>query len=454
MTKQRSRDGMLLLAALLVTAVFGVQLTSAAYHDTTHAQTPSNYAVVPLRFPASHQVKTVDTAVALDADGHAWAWGRVGAGGDAGAALGGTAVAREMNAAQGYPRKVPIPGDPQLGLLAADRRTAIGVTADTGQVWVWGAGSFLHPQSTSQYTYAGYDPAPVMKADGSALDGVTMVAAAERNAAIAVDAEGTIWRWGNPVQGGVDGYRPQESPLPEGETGRPVSVSGGQYMVSTVLDNGNVYVWGSTTRSTHGSVHSYELPDNQQISQPVAGELVQGLQPWSRANNPDAYVVQVGFGGFDQGYGAALLSDGTLLSWGNSTMVAGHADPGTTMVVADHVVELAPNFYGVSYLRRSDSPTATGHELWGYGPANYALGNGREPVLVDTDVISFQSGMAFNFWMRLAEDGSFDGVYGRGYNAQGAVGLNSSGTPQTGESTRRLIQFPGKDPADLSFLGG
>ncbi|GAA2180373.1 hypothetical protein GCM10009847_18010 [Leucobacter tardus] len=409
---------------------------------------------MPYRWPATLQAKTVDTAMSLDANGKAWAWGRVGAGGDAGAALGGTATDTILNGANGYPRQVPIPGDPALSMIAADRRTAVAATADTGQVWAWGAGSYLHPDSKSQYTYRGYDPKAVMKADGTPLDGITLLAASERNAAIAVDTEGSIWRWGNPVQGGVDGYVPQASPLPAGEKGRPMSVMGGYYMVGTVLDNGNVYVWGRTTAGSHGGNHRNELPGNQSVNSSTDATLVNGLQAWNRENSPDSYVVQVGFGGFDWGYGVALLSDGRVLSWGQNQLVTGHPDPTTPAIVADNVAVLAPNFYGVAYLREPDDPDAVGYELWGYGPSNYSLGNGSVPVKIDDNVTSVQPGMGFNLWMRVDAAGGLQGVYGRGYNPQGAVGLNAAGTgPQGGETTVREIRFPGKTPSDLSFLG-
>lgn len=453
--RQRSRVVAATLALGCFAAALVVPTTAAAYEDTASTRSPSTAALVPYRWPATMQAKAVDTAISLDANGSAWAWGRVGSGGDAGAALGGTAVAGGLNGAQGYPRKVPIPGDPALSMVAADRRTALGVTAATGQVWAWGAGSYLHPESKSQYTARGYDPAAVMKADGSPLDGITLLAAAERNAAIAVDEEGQVWRWGNPEMGGVAGYKPQASPLPAGEAGRPTSVMGGYYMVGTVLDNGNVYVWGRTTSRTHGAAHRNELPGNQSFESSTDAVLVEGLQPWSRANNPDAYVVQVGFGGYDWGYGAALLSDGSVLSWGQNQRVTGHPDPTTPAIVADRVAILAPNFYGVAYLREPEDPDAAGYELWGYGPSNYALGNGSTPVKIDDNVSTIQPGMGFNFWAKVDDQGALLGVYGRGYNPQGAVGLNAAGTgPQGGEATVREIRFPGKDPADLSFLGG
>lgn len=431
-----------------------IPATAAAYEDTASTRSPSTAAIVPYRWPATLQAKAVDTAMSLDANGNAWAWGRVGAGGDAGAALGGTAVSEQLNAAKGYPRKVPIPGEPALSIIAADRRTAVAATAETGQVWAWGAGSYLHPDSTSQYTARGYDPKAVMKADGTPLDGITLLAAAERNAAIAVDTEGGVWRWGNPEQGGVSGYLPQASPLPAGEKGRPVSVMGGYYMVGTVLDNGNVYVWGRTTQGTHGSAHSNELPGNQSFNSSTDATLVEGLQPWNRENSPDAYVVQVGVGGYDWGYGVALLSDGRVLSWGQSQRVTGHPDPATPAFVADRVAVLAPNFYGAAYLREPEDPDAAGYELWGYGPANYTLGNGSVPVKADDNVSSIQPLMGANFWVRVDEEGGLLGVFGRGYNPQGAIGLNAAGTgPQGGETTVREIVFPGKDPSDLSFLG-
>lgn len=444
------------LAALVAGLVpLGVSSTTAAYTDATYAASDSTSAFVPMSMYAGRQSKLVDTSLSLGADKRAYVWGRVGSGGDAGAALGGEATSSALNAANGYPRKVPIPGDPDIVEVAADRRTALAIDA-SGQVWAWGAGSYLHPESTSQYTARGYNPAMVMKADGTPLSNITMIAAAERNAAIAVDADGAIWRWGNPDQGGVDGYRPQQSPLPAGEQGRPVSVTGGYYMLSAVLDNGNVYVWGSTTNRTHGSAHRYELPGDPTIRPADGAVLVQGLQAWNKENSPDAYITQIGLGGYDRGYGVALLSDNTLLAWGQHERVAGHTQPESPQITASNVATLVPNFYGVSYLTVSSDPAAVGYDLYGWGPANYSLGDGTAThVLVDTNVSALQPGMAQFFWLKVDSDGGVVGFYGRGYNPQGAVGLNAAGTAAfAGETIVREILFPGKPIADLSMLAG
>lgn len=449
--KTPSRLALLVASVIAVTVVAaGAATTTAAeYRDSSHARTERTSASVPMTMYAGRQAKLVDTAMSIGADNKAYVWGRVGAGGDAGAALAGIATSESWNAAKGYPRKVEIPGDPDLVDVAADRRTALAIDADGG-VWAWGAGSYLHPDSTSQYTSKGYAAKQVQRADGEPLSNITMVAAAERNAAIAVDEDGTIWRWGNPEQGGVEGFRPQQSPLPASEHGRPVSVTGGYYIVSTVLDDGDVYVWGTT--KPYG--HTFELPGNPAVRPTDGATLVEGLQPWSRANSPDAYVVQVAFGGFDYGYGAALLSDNSLLTWGSTGMVAGHTDPTTPQIVADDVAVLAPNFYGVAYLRAPQDPTSAGYDLWGYGPMNYALGNGSAaPQLVDTDVSSISPGMGQNFWMKVNGRGEVTGILGRGYNPQGAMGLNAAGTaPYPYETVIREIRFPDKPISDLSFL--
>lgn len=308
------------IAVLGTLAVIGVAIgastastTVAEYRDAAHTKTEATSAFVPMTMYAGRQAKLVDTALSIGADHKAYVWGRVGAGGDAGAALAGTPTAAALNGPQGYPRKVTIPGDPDLVDVAADRRTALAIDADGG-VWAWGAGSYLHPDSTSEYTATGYAAARVERADGAALSDVTMIAAAERNAAIAVDEDGTIWRWGHPTQGGVAGYRAQESPLPDGEDGKPVSVTGGYYLLTTVLDNGNVYAWGNTTNRTHGAAHQFELPGNPTVRDADGATLVEGLQAWNRENSPDAYVVQLALGGYDYGYGAALLSDNSLLT--------------------------------------------------------------------------------------------------------------------------------------------
>jgi alpha-tubulin suppressor-like RCC1 family protein len=218
-------------------------------------------------------------SLALLSDGTVAAWGENGAG-----QLG--------DGSRGEPSDVPVPVSGLSGVtaVAAGERDSLALLSD-GTVVAWGenqAGELGDGVKGEPSDV----PVPV-----SGLSGVTAIAAGGRSN-LALLGDGTVVAWGS----GTD------VPVPvSGLTGVTAIASGGDFCLA-LLSNGTVMAWGENIGGALGDGGSF----NENAVVPVQ---VSGL----------TRVMAVAAGGHD---GLALLSNGTVMAWGENEF--GQLGDGTT----------------------------------------------------------------------------------------------------------------------------
>lgn len=399
--------------ALAALAVAAVAPTSAAYRDATHARTDALGVgtTPPFHLGLSENARMVDTGLGLSAGGDVYVWGRTDMGMNGGAADPGVRRA---------PQRVPLP--------AGTVRQVVGQIYDAnaldedGAVWGWG---FYPERDGRDASSPSGEPRRIRvgtawNGSGDVLDGIVSIASTEY-AGAGIRADGTVWHWGTPTgYGGNSGPGASQVaglPDPSVPGNRPVALTGGYTSFVVVLAGGDVYYWGGTGGSS--------LPRGTPNAGATAARLT-ALDPWTRANVAPgaAHVVRVG-GGINMG--AALLSDGSVLSWSRTDASrTGRGAPVTPAVIPSlsGIVSLQFGFTGVALLDDAG-------RLWGYGASDDYGSFPVQPALIDTGVVQYASGQGYYLWQRT--DGTF---WGRGYNPQGAIGL-----PTGSQGGNRQIRF-------------
>lgn len=416
-------------AAAAVVALIGggmlTSTTSASYQDQVYARSkpisvmqqeePLDPKVPPVyQVGLSTQARMVDTGLGMGNDGNVYVWGRTDM------QIGGDTTN------QGSPRPPQrVPGIPQ----GTARQVTGGIyninalTAD-GTVWGWG-------------TYAGRDGTMNSKPNGNPkqlrigtpwdgtgplLDNVVTISSTEQ-AGAAIRNDGTVWHWGVDTGYG-GGTLPGASQLlglpdPTIAGNRPVYLKGAYTNFFVILENGDVYYWGGAGGNS--------LPlGSANVSQTPA--KVSALSPWTRKNvaSDTPYIVAVD-GGINMG--GAILSDGSVLSWGTDGSRIGGRISATPRVPGlvpglSNIESMQFGFTGAAFLTRSA-------DLWGYGASDDYGAFPQQPKLIDSRVLQYASGQGYYIWQ------TADLVFhGRGYNPQGAIGL-----PATSTASNRIVSF-------------
>ncbi len=390
----------LALAGLL--AAGALQPTSAGYTDRVHATSASiaSELVPPFQVGLSPQARTVETGAGLSSSGQVLVWGRT-TGGIAGGGASGVLTAPTV-----------VPGLPRI------RQISTGITYfnaldETGRVWGWGTNAARDGTDAAK---PGGSPRPLRigtawNGAGEVLDQVLSVSSTEY-AGAGIRADGTVWHWGQPVgYGGNSGSGASQLlglPDPSLPGNRPVRLKGAYTNFFVILENGDVYSWGGAL------FNSLPAGAGDSGSTPV---LVTALSPWARHNvgATDPYIVAVD-GGISMG--AALLSNGQVLSWGLTPFRIG-GRPAT--IFTSQTPGIVPGLSGIRSMQFGFTGAVFGDDqgrLYGYGSDDDYGQLPMTPILVDSGVTQYSAGQGFYIWRRA--DGTF---WARGYNPTGAIGL-------------------------------
>jgi alpha-tubulin suppressor-like RCC1 family protein len=425
-----------------------------------------------VEFEARKDRRSVDTGIDVQYD-TAWVWG-LGyygiSGGDAGVS---------DNEYNNYP-PTPVKGLPRGAITEMSGQIYNFNAVDTeGCVWGWGsyahrdgtgATKAKHPETgiTIDRVGTGDSWPPVKIRIGGTwndtskpyLCQVTLLSATH-SAGAAVTKDGYVYSWGANLYGGPDSDGSSNKfgaklvtnlPPPNVPGNRPTQLEGGYENYWVILENGQVWYFGYSDGYERPAADEggYELsggvlPDVDK-KRPVVAMPSRALQGWFRENNADSYVIQVHSGIY---FGAALLSDGKVLTWGKDWMQAigrGCDKNGThkQQNCTDNQAR-TPN-YLEAYMADPNAPTGAyipivvkrlscaftamialtnDGVLWGWGAEGglYVSYEGMElyPAAFATNVESFQTGQGYVLWRK--NDGK---RYGIGYNPRGSVGHKAS----------------------------
>ena len=253
----------------------------------------------------------------VDEHGTLWTWGS-NQEGQLGAETQETGVDREGN-------QVAVSGT-SLAVLEDVRSVAAGgdftVALKTdGTLWAWGGNDY--GQLGNGTVVSAAQPVQV-------LDQVTAVSAGDYHVA-AIRADGTLWTWGDNLYGQLgDGTRDSVSAPHQVLADVRFAVMG-DYHAAAISTDGTLYTWGSNLDGQLGTGGLGDTTDEGTGAR---------LQLTPTAVSLPAAVSNVTVGA---GHTAAILSDGTLWTWGrNDAMQLGLTEAGAQVWEPGQVVELVP----------------------------------------------------------------------------------------------------------------
>ena len=253
----------------------------------------------------------------VDEHGTLWTWGS-NQEGQLGAETQETGVDREGN-------QVAVSGT-SLAVLEDVRSVAAGgdftVALKTdGTLWAWGGNDY--GQLGNGTVVSAAQPVQV-------LDQVTAVSAGDYHVA-AIRADGTLWTWGDNLYGQLgDGTRDSVSAPHQVLADVRFAVMG-DYHAAAISTDGTLYTWGSNLDGQLGTGGLGDTTDE---------ETGATLQLMPAAVSLPAAVSNVTVGA---GHTAAILSDGTLWTWGrNDAIQLGLTEAGAQVWEPGQVVELVP----------------------------------------------------------------------------------------------------------------
>ncbi|UIN30695.1 hypothetical protein [Microbacterium binotii] len=419
MTNITRRRALALLALALAGVTVGASVipSAAAYRDDAFARTDAIGVVAapPVTPGLSRNSRMVDTGLGLSTDGKVYVWGLTSLNINGGAANAG---------GQRPPQQVPFPAGTTISQVSGMIYEANALDS-SGHIWGWGLTDVRNGTDSSR---TGNAPQRVRigtawNGTGPLLDSVVALSTTE-TAGAAIRSDGTVWHWGYPDgYGGNSGAGASKLaglPDPTIAGQRPVYLKGAYTNFFVILENGDVYYWGGTPTNS--------LPPGT----PNAGAnatKVSALSSWMKSNVAagSPYIVAVD-GGI--GMGAALLSNGTVVSWGSNSTRTGRGGPTSPAVIPtlSGIVSMQFGYTGAVFMDNQN-------RLWGYGASDDYGANPQLPAILDSNIVQYAAGQGYYLWQRA--DGTF---WGRGYNPQGAIGL-----PVGTQTTNRQILFSGQN---------
>ena len=240
-------------------------------------------------------------SLALQADGTAWAWG-FNQHGQLGTAA---------NAGTSTPTPTPTPLGPDLYVqLTAGQEHSLGRRPD-GTLWAWGFNQY--GQLGTGSTSGGPVPAPVVA-------GRYVQVAAGGAHTVARRADGTVWAWGSNSSGQLgnatnyDTFAATPTPVPVG-TARYTQVAAGELHSLALQADGTLWAWGNNGYGQLGSGQGSSL-----ATPTPTREIAAGTAWTTLATGPAAYAslarTASGLGFASAGYNASgQLGDGTTTDW-------------------------------------------------------------------------------------------------------------------------------------------
>jgi len=232
----------------------------------------------------------------------------------------------------------------------------------------------------------------------------------------AVNADGTLWTWGRNNYGrlGLGDTTDRSSPTQVGSLTDWAAVASGQSYMMAVKTDGTLWTWGYNSDGQLG------LGDRTTYSSPVQ---VGSLTDWSSAAGAFCPVLANGM--------FAIKTDGTLWAWGNNNDAFG-------LGLGDETARSSPTQSGsattwawVNSTASAGAAIRTDGTLWTWGESgNGQLGNGTDtprvccPVqvgsLTDWSTIKGGAGATFN---AIKTDGT---LWGWAVNSAGQLGLGDT----------------------------
>ena len=389
--------------------------------------------------------------MALKADGTAWAWGYNGKGqlGD------GTLTGRSS--------PVQVKGLTNISQIAAGDSHSLAIKTD-GSVWAWGSNGYGQ-LGDGTYT-ACRSPIQLM-----GLTGMTMTRIAARYYhSLALNADGTVWAWGNNAYGQLGDGTTTNRNHPGQVTGltNVVRIAVGDTHNLAVKADGTIWAWGrnyygqlgdGTTTNRNSPVQLAGLTDATQIAAAYTHSLAVKTDgtvwAWGRNNygqlgdgittdrgNPMQVIGLTSVSQVVAGYthNLAVKADGTLLVWG--TNAYGQFGDGTAIYRCSPV-----QMIGVTNTRQIAAGDS--HSLmvntegavwaWGYNDRGQlgddTITNQSEPIQVAglTDMIQIAAG--FSYSLGVSINGT---VWAWGYNSSGQLGDGTGTERQSPVQVTRL----------------
>jgi len=221
---------------------------------------------------------------------------------------------------------------------------------------------------------------------------------------VALDNNGNVWTWGHNLYGqlGNGGDRNSQAPVLVNLEGEKARLIGGAYEGAfAVTSDGNVWAWGDNEASGLGFQGS-----NYGVQRIVRTP--------TRVPNLKPYADRIEYIAGGNGWGQALLNDGTVIGWGLHAAIG----QGTTqtsisspepVVVLRNVKQLFSRYVG-SIALTEDGKVYT----WGQtGGSAFKMIYGESPTLRQTvgNVVEVGGGKEHVFYK--TDDGK---LYGVGYN--------------------------------------
>ena len=303
------------------------------------------------------------SSIALKADGTVWTWGMNDCGGlgtDACGKLGdGTTISRSI--------PVQVHGPNDVGYLTSITAIMGGehenyALKSDGTLWAWG-GNFTGQLGNGNYTNT------LVPVQVSGLVSVTALGGRGYHN-LAVTADGAIWAWGWNRNGEL-GHDTSASPCPYGLYGtcsnvprqvigisHPLTVTGGGFFSLALMPDHTLMAWG---RNNHG-----ELGDGTYTDRPAPVHVIISVL---------SNVVNVSAGWF---HAVALTANGRVWTWGDNN--AGEIGLGLTSTVGMNAPVQVPGLSNVIAVSGGDGFTAallSNGTVWTWGYNGFGqLGDG------------------------------------------------------------------------------
>ena len=194
-------------------------------------------------------------------------------------------------------------GQPLTGIVSVSAKGGhwLALKSD-GTVWSWGgneSGQLGNGETENVYTHA----VQVRNADGTPLEDVAAVAAGAYHS-MALKTNGSVWSWGKNENGQLGNQSTENATYPVlvNSVAGVEQIAAGEFHSMCMKSDGSVWAWG---RNQYG-----QLGDNTRNSSlipvQVKGESGVGFLTG---------VKQIAAG---NGFSAALLSDGRVMTWGHN----------------------------------------------------------------------------------------------------------------------------------------
>jgi alpha-tubulin suppressor-like RCC1 family protein len=316
------------------------------------------------------------------------------------------------------------------------------VLKSDGTVWTWGA-NFGGKLGINDANTTNRSLVPVEVHGPGNVDYLHSVSAIMGGEVhnVAVNSDGTVWTWGNNFQGGLGDGTTNDSALPiqAGLLSVPpltnvVSLGGRTYFNLAVKTDGTIWGWGMGTSGQIGNGGNTNCLTPMQVL---------NSQPGGAVNSPRQ--VSCGYT-----YGVALLTNGTVWTWG----IGGHGELGagatTTSLTPIQVTGLS-NVIAVSSGWKHTLALKNDGTVWAWGLNSHGeLGDGTSnnqisPVQVlNVSNIVAVSGGDYNS-IALRNDGT---VWKWGLNDVGELGFGTNDNTLPGAGDSVVHTFPAQVTQD------